>query len=50
MNGRASGGSNTPHWIRHNILHFQRAISMKAEVENAKIYNKTTMGKRLENW
>ena len=23
---RASGGSNKPHWIRNNILDFQRAI------------------------
>ena len=28
--GRASGGSNTPpHWIRNNILHFLRAMSVK---------------------
>ena len=24
--GRASGGSNTPHWIRNNILDFLRAM------------------------
>ena len=41
---RASGGSNTPHWIRTNILDFLRAMSVKIEVENGKIWNKTTMG------
>ena len=45
--GRASGGSNTPHWIRNNILDFLRAMSMKIAVENGKICNKTTMGERL---
>ena len=45
--GRASGGSNTPHWIRNNILDFLRAMSMKIAVENGKIFNKTTMGERL---
>ena len=44
--GRASGGSNTPHWIRNNILDFLRAMSMKIAVENRKICNKTTMGER----
>ena len=29
--GRASGGSNAPHWIRNNILDFLRAMSMKIE-------------------
>ena len=45
--GRASGGSNTPHWIRNNIHDFLRAISVKIGVENGKICNKTTMGERL---
>ena len=45
--GKASGGSNTPHWIRNNILDFQRAMSVKIAVENGKINNKTTMGERL---
>ena len=45
--GRASGGLNTPHWIRNNILDFLRATSVKIAVENGKIYNKTTMGERL---
>ena len=45
--GRASGGSNTPHWIRSNILDFQRAMSMKIAVDNGKICHKTTMGERL---
>ena len=34
--GTASGGSNTPHWIRNNILDFLRALSV---VENGKICN-----------
>ena len=38
--GRASGGLNTPHWIRNNILDFLRAMSMKIAVENGKICNK----------
>ena len=42
--GRASGGSKTPNWVRNNILHFQRAVSMKTVVENGKIFNKTQMG------
>ena len=45
--GRTSGGLNTPHWIRKNILDFLRAISVKIAVENGKICNKTTIGKRL---
>ena len=45
--GRASGGSNTPHWIRNSILDFLRAMFMKIAVENRKICNKTTMGERL---
>ena len=40
--GRASGGSNTPHWIRNNIFDFLRAMSVKIAVENGKICNKTT--------
>ena len=44
---RASGGSNMPHWIRNNILDFQRAMSVKIAVENGKICNKVTMGERL---
>ena len=35
--GRASSGSNTPHWIRNNILDFLRALSVKIAVDNAKI-------------
>ena len=31
--GRASGGSNTPHWIRNNIIDFLRAMSMKIAVK-----------------
>ena len=45
--GRASGGSNTPHWIRNNILDFQRAMSVKIAVENGKVRSKMTMGERL---
>ena len=45
--GRASGGSNTPHWIRSNILDFLRAMSVKIAAENGKICNKTAMGERL---
>ena len=45
--GRASGGSNMPHWIRNNIHDFLRAVSVKIAVENGKICNKTTMGDRL---
>ena len=48
--GRASDGSDTPHWTRNNILDFQRAMSVKIAVENGKICKKTTMGERLENW
>ena len=33
----------SPHWIRNNILDIQRAMSVKLEVENGKICNKTTM-------
>ena len=32
--GRASGGSNTPHWIRNNILNFLRAMSVNIVAEN----------------
>ena len=39
--GRASGGSNTPHWIRDNIFDFLRATSMKMAVENGKICRRT---------
>ena len=45
--GRASGGSSTPTWIRNDILDLLRAMSVKIEVENGKICNKTTMGERL---
>ena len=45
--GRVSGCSNTPHWIRNNILDFLRAMSAKIAVENGKICKKTTMGERL---
>ena len=45
--GRASGGSNMPHWIRNNILDFLRAMSMKIAVENGKIYKKMMMEERL---
>ena len=48
--GRASGGSNTSHWIRNNILGFLRAMSLKIAVENGKICNKTTAGETVENW
>ena len=34
--GRASGGSNTPHWVRNNILDFLRAMSVKLAVEMEK--------------
>ena len=44
--GRASGGSNSPHWIRNNVHDFLRAMSVKIAVENGKICNKTTMGER----
>ena len=45
--GRASGGSNTPHWIRNKIYDFLRAMFVKIAVENGKICNKMTMGARL---
>ena len=45
--GRASGGSNTPTWIRNNILDLLRAMSVKTVVENGKICTKMTMGERL---
>ena len=45
--GRASGGSNTPQWIRNSILDFLRAMSVKTAVENGKICSKTTMEERL---
>ena len=45
--GRASGGLNTPHWIRNIILDFQRAMPMKIMTENGKIGTKTTIGERL---
>ena len=45
--GRASGGSNMPHWIRNNIPDLVRAMSVKIAVENGKICKKTTMGERL---
>ena len=45
--GRASGGSNTPHWIGNNIHEFLIAMSVKIAVENGKICNKTTMRERL---
>ena len=32
--GKASGGSNIPHWFRNAILDFQGAISVKIAVEN----------------
>ena len=44
--GGASGGSNTPHWIRNNIHVFLRAVSVKIAVENGKICNKTTIRER----
>ena len=44
---RASGGSNTPHWISVNILDFQKAMSVKITAEKEKICNKTTLGERL---
>ena len=48
--GRASSSSHTPHWIRNNILDFQRAMSVKIQVENGTICNKTTMGETVGNW
>ena len=45
--GRASGGSDSPHWMRNNILDFLKAISMKIAVDNGKICNNTTKGARL---
>ena len=33
---RASSGSNTPHWIRNDILHFLRAVSVKIAAEKLK--------------
>ena len=44
--GRASGGSNTPHWIRNNIHNFLRAMFVKIAVENGKICNKKRMEER----
>ena len=43
--GRASCGSSTPHWIRNEILDFQKTLSVKLAVENGQICNKTTMGR-----
>ena len=48
--GRASCGSSKPHWIRNEILDFQKTLSVKLAVENGKICNKTTMGETAENW
>ena len=45
--GRASGSSSMLHWIRSNILDFQRAMSMKIAVENGHICSKTMMEERL---
>ena len=45
--GRASGGSNTLHWIKNNILDFLRAMSIKVAVENGNICNNITIGERL---
>ena len=45
--GRASGGLNTPHWTRNNILDFQREMFVKIEVENGKIRSQTTIGWRM---
>ena len=44
---KAYGGSNTPYWIRNNILDLKRSLPVKIAVENGMIYNKTTMGERL---
>jgi len=44
--GRASGCSYTPHWIRNDILDFQRAMPMKILVENGKVCNRVIMGER----
>ena len=46
--GKASGGSNTSHWIRNNILDFLRAVFVKIAVEKGKICNNRTMGERLK--
>ena len=32
-----SGGSNTPRYVRNNILDFQRAMSVRIAMENGKI-------------
>ena len=40
--GRASGGSNTPHWIRNNIHDFLREMSVKIAIENGKISDRIT--------
>jgi len=36
--GRASGGSNTPHWIKNNILDLLRAMSVKIAIEILKLF------------
>ena len=46
--GRASGGSNTSHWIRNDIPYFQGAMPVKISIKNERICNQTTMRKRLE--
>ena len=43
-----SGGSDTSHWIRNDIPDFQGATSVTVALENGKVYNQTTMRKRLE--
>ena len=48
--GRASGSSNTPYWMRNNILDFLSAISVKIRENsgrNGEICHKTTLGETL---
>ena len=47
---RASGGSNTPHWIMNNIFDFLRAMSMKIAVENGKICRSMSTGCEREQF
>jgi len=50
VKGRASDGSNMPHWIRNNILDFLRAMSVKIAVENGKIRIGKAREQPLLNW
>ena len=48
--GRVPCCSDTSHWIRSDVPDFQGAMSMIALIENGKVYNQMTLGKRLEEF